>query len=124
MSESLVHGVLTHKIIGAAMTVLNTLKPGLDERIYERALTIELRKRGHTVDRQSRFKVFYDGERVGTLIPDLIVDNLVNVDTKVVSAFTDPHCAKIIGYLAITDLKVSLLLNFRYSELGWKRIVR
>jgi GxxExxY protein len=33
--------------IGAAMTVLNTLRPGLDEKLYERALVIELRKRGH-----------------------------------------------------------------------------
>jgi GxxExxY protein len=68
--------------------------------------------------------VFYDGQRVGTLIPDLIVDNLVIVDTKVVSAFTDTHIAKMIGYMAITELEVALLLNFRYAELGWKRVVR
>jgi GxxExxY protein len=37
-------------IIGAAMTVLNTLKPGLDEKIYERALKIELGKRGHRIE--------------------------------------------------------------------------
>jgi GxxExxY protein len=54
MAENLIHGALTHQIIGAAMTVLNTLKPGLDENIYERALTIELRKRGHTVEPQRR----------------------------------------------------------------------
>jgi GxxExxY protein len=124
MGENLIHGALTHQIIGAAMTVLNTLKPGLDERIYERALTIELRKRGHTVDPQQRHRVFYDGQRVGTLVPDLIVDNLVIVDTKVFSALTETHCAKMIGYLAITELKVALLLNFRYVQLGWKRIVR
>jgi GxxExxY protein len=124
MAENLIHGALTHQIIGAAMTVLNTLKPGLDENIYERALTIELRKRGHTVEPQRRHRVFYDGQRVGTLIPDLIVDNLVIVDTKVVSAFTETHIAKMIGYMAITELEVALLLNFRYAELGWKRVVR
>jgi GxxExxY protein len=124
MGENLIHGELTHQIIGAAMTVLNTLKPGLDEKIYERALIIELRKRGHTVDPQKRHRVFYDGQRVGTLVPDLIVDSLVIVDTKVVRAFTESHVAKMIGYLAITDLKVALLLNFRYAELGWKRVVR
>jgi GxxExxY protein len=106
------------------MTVLNSLKPGLDERIYERALTIELQKRGHTVDPQQRYRVFYDGQRVGTLVPDLIVDNLVIVDPKVVSAFTETHYAKMIGYLAITELRVALLVNFRYVQPGWKRIVR
>ena len=124
MGENVIHGALTHNIIGASMTVLNVLKPGLDEKIYERALTIELRKCGHTVERQKRFRVFYDGERVGTLIPDLIVDGLVIVDAKVVSAFTETHIAKMIGYLAITELKVALLVNFRHVELAWKLIVR
>ena len=32
------HVDLTQTIIGAAMTVLNTLKPGLDEKLHERAL--------------------------------------------------------------------------------------
>lgn len=31
---------LTQLVIGAAMTVLNTLRPGLDEKLYERALVI------------------------------------------------------------------------------------
>jgi GxxExxY protein len=124
MSENLIHGALTHQIIGAAMTVLNTLRPGLDEKIYERALIIELRKRGHTIDPQRRFPVHYDGELVGMLIPDLIVDDLAIVDTKVVSAFGDSQMAQMIGYLAITDLQVGVLLNFRYAELGWQRVVR
>ncbi len=46
------------------------------------------------------------------------------VDTNVASAFSDSHIVQVIGYLAITDLQVGLLLNFRYSELGWQRIVR
>ena len=40
----------TFAIIGAAMDVLNELKPGLDEKLYERALVIELGRRGHTVE--------------------------------------------------------------------------
>jgi GxxExxY protein len=37
---------ITKGIIGAAMTVLNELKPGLDVKLYENALVIELRARG------------------------------------------------------------------------------
>ena len=36
---------LSGKIIGAAMEVLNALRPGLDEKLYERALTMELKRR-------------------------------------------------------------------------------
>lgn len=120
----MIHEELSHSIRGSAMTVLNTLKPGLDEKIYERALKIELIKRGHCVESQRRFPVFYDGQEVGTLIPDLIVDALVIVETKVVVAFHDTHVAQMIGYLAITELRLGLLLNFRFARLTSKRIVR
>ena len=42
----MIHEELSGKIIGAAMDVLNNLKPGLDEKLYERALVIELERRG------------------------------------------------------------------------------
>ena len=45
----MIHEELSHEIIGAAMQVLNELKPGLDEKLYERAMIIELKHRGHSV---------------------------------------------------------------------------
>jgi hypothetical protein len=44
ISKELVHKELSESIIGAGMAVLNELKPGLDEKLYERALVIELMK--------------------------------------------------------------------------------
>lgn len=124
MKEPLIHSELSESIIGAAMTVLNVLKPGLDEKLYERALIIELIKKGHRVDQQRQFPVHYDGHLIGTLIPDLIVDEAVIVDPKVVSAFNENHMAQMLGYLAITGLELALLLNFKHARLGWKRVVR
>ena len=60
---------------------------------------------------------------IGTLVPDLIVDELVIADPKVVTAFNDNHIAQMIGYLSITQLKLALLLNFKNAKLEWKRIV-
>jgi GxxExxY protein len=122
MNGELVHKELSKAIIGAAMTVLNTLKPGLDEKLYERALTIELRKRGHKVESQRQFEVYYEGELIGTLVPDLIVDDLVIADPKVAAAFNETHVAQMLGYLNITGLKLAILLNFKNARLGWKRI--
>ena len=122
--EDLIHKELSEDIIGAAMKVLNTLKPGLDEKLYENALVIELTKRGHRVDQQKAFPVHYDGQLIGTLVPDLIVDDFVIVDPKVAASFTDTHVAQMTGYLAITGLQLAMLLNFKFARLGWKRIVR
>jgi GxxExxY protein len=124
MIQDLIHKDLSESIIGAAMTVLNVLKPGLDEKLYENALVIELRKRGHKVDQQLEFKVHYDGQFIGKLVPDLIVDDLVIADPKVVSAFNETHNAQMMGYLAITSLRLALLLNFKSAKLDWKRVVR
>jgi GxxExxY protein len=122
--KPLIHEELSKKIIGAAMEVLNTLKPGLDEKLYENALVLELRERGHAVEQQRSFPVEYKGTGIGTLIPDLIVDGKVIVDPKVVTAFNDTHIAQMTGYLAITDLRLALLLNFKSAKLEWKRVVR
>jgi len=123
-TDKILHAEISEVIIGSAMKVLNTLKPGLDEKAYENALVIELRKRGHAVDQQKRFDVFYEGQLVDTLVPDLIVDELVVADPKVVEDFTLTHVAKMTGYLAITNLRLALLLNFKHADLRWKRIVR
>jgi GxxExxY protein len=118
------HWELSDAIIGASMAVLNTLKPGLNEKAYENALAIELRKRGHVVEQQRQFDVLYEGVVVDTLIPDLIVDHKVIVDLKVAEGFTDTHVAQMIGYLAITGLELALLVNFKHARLAWKRVVR
>jgi GxxExxY protein len=123
-TDKLIHPELSESIIGAAMKVLNTLKPGLDEKAYENALVIEPRKRGHRVDQQKRFNVFYEDTVVYTLVPDLILDELVIVDPKVTEDFSRTHLAQMIGYLTITNLRLALLLNFKHADLRWKRVVR
>jgi len=42
----IVYEEVSRKIIGAAMEVLNELKLGLDVKLYERAMIIELKRRG------------------------------------------------------------------------------
>ena len=61
----MIHEELSGKIIGAGMEVLNELKPGLDEKLYERAMIIELKRRGHDVSIQTSFPVYYGGELIG-----------------------------------------------------------
>jgi len=93
MKDEYPHSELSAAIIGAAMKVLNGLRPGLDEKIYENSLVLELIAQGHQVEQQRRFPVHYRGHLVGTLIPDILVDEKVIVDPKVVEAFTNDHIA-------------------------------
>src|SRR6266478_7146202 len=122
--SKLIHQKLSGTIIGIATEVLNELKPGLDEKLYERAMVIELRRRGHVVEAQREFPLFYRNGPIGHLTPDLIVDDKIIVDPKVVAAFNEAHVAQMIGYLTISGLELALLLNFKSAKLEWKRVVR
>ena len=106
------------------MTVLNTLKPGLDEKIYENALVLELMAHGHQVEQQKQFPVFYREIEIGKGIPDLIVDGKVVVDPKVAEIFNETHLAQMQGYLNLTGLELALLLNFKHARFAWKRVVK
>lgn len=57
------------------------------------------------------------------MTPDLIVDDLVIIDPKVVEEFNQDHFAQMLGYLAITGLELAILINFKHASLRWKRIV-
>ena len=59
MGENILYEEVSGKIIGAAIAVLNELKPGLDEKLYERALTIELQETGLKTEQQKQFPVKY-----------------------------------------------------------------
>ena len=120
----MIHEDLSGKIIGAAIQVLNELKPGLDEKLYERAIAIELKRRGHILSVQRSFPVYYGDELISNLVPDLIVNDAVIVDPKVVACFTETHVAQMIGYLNITGLDLALLINFKNARLEWKRVLR
>lgn len=123
-TDKLIHPDLSEAVIGAAMKVLNTLKPGLNEKAYENALVIELGKRGHRIEQQKRYNVLYESIVVDTLVPDLVVGDLIVVDPKVVEDFTPTHLSQMIGYLAVTNLRLALLLNFKFADLRWRRVVR
>jgi GxxExxY protein len=118
------HAELTKEVIGAAITVQKALNPGLDEKLYERALCIELSEMGIRFEQQPEFPVHYKRHYIGKLRPDLLVESKLIVDAKVVEAFTNAHEAQMLGYLAITDLDLGLLLNFKTIPLGKKRIIR
>ncbi|HYP16235.1 MAG TPA: GxxExxY protein [Opitutus sp.] len=38
--------------------------------------------------------------------------------------FTPTHVAQMIGYLTVTNLRLALLVNFKFTDLRWKRVVR
>ena len=106
------HGDITDKIIKAFYQVNNTLGYGFLEKVYERAMIIELRKLGCRAEQQKNIKVYYDSEEIGDYFADIIVDDCVIIELKAAETLCEEHETQLINYLRATKIEVGMLLNF------------
>jgi GxxExxY protein len=119
----LIEGELTEKILGAAFKVLNHLGTGFLEKVYENALSFELRRSGLLVESQKTFHVKYEGAIVGDYLADLVVAGKVIVECKAISNMDSIHEAQLINYLKASGIHVGLLINFGRPTLQYRRLV-
>lgn len=114
---------LTDAIIGNVFTVHNRLGCGFLEKVYENALVHELRKNGFYIDQQQPITVRYDGVVVGEYIADIVVNQQVLLELKVVKALDSIHAAQCLNYLRATGIKKCLLLNFAKPKAEIRRFM-
>lgn len=112
----------TGRIIGAAIEVHRSLGPGFLESIYEKALRVELSRRGIPFVWQLAIPVRYLDVDVGTHILDLLVEDRIVVELKAVRRLEDIHFAIVRSYLKAVGREDALLLNFAAAKLEIKRI--
>ena len=117
---------ITGRIIGCAIEVHNILGPGLLESAYEECLSFELEKNGLSYKRQWPTPVVYKDIRIdyGYRI-DILVEDMVVVELKVVDEINPVHEAQILTYLKFSGMKVGLLINFNVTSIknGVRRFI-
>jgi len=113
---------ITARIIAAALEVHRELGPGFEERIYQRALALELPAHGLNFDREVWIEVHYKGERVGRKRVDFLIDDVM-VEIKAKSQTERVDYVQALSYLKASGFKVGLLLNFGMEKLYIKRLV-
>lgn len=104
---------LTSQIIGAAIEVHRSLGPGLMERLYEKALAIELTDRRIAYRRQVRIPAEYKGHRLGNFFADFVVDHRIIVEVKSVTIVLPIFRAQLITYMRLTGARIGLIMNFK-----------
>ena len=115
---------LTHKIIGAAYIVFNTLGFGFLESVYKKAMIIELSKNDIKVEAEKPLKVYYDNQIVGDFYIDLFVDGTIVVELKSVQDLAKEHEVQLVNYLNGLNKNIGLLINFGPSGVEIKRKLR
>ena len=71
---SLKYEDITEDIIGSAFEVYNILGYGFLEKVYQKAMQVELLHRGHLAELERDIKVKYKGTLVGEYAADILVD--------------------------------------------------
>ncbi len=107
----LLHEEVTDKIIKCFYAVYNSLGYGFLEKVYEKALCIELRNAGLSCNTQKQINVFYKGEKVGLYYADIVVEDKIIIELKA-SALIEEHKFQLLNYLKATEIEVGLLLSF------------
>jgi GxxExxY protein len=114
---------LTEQVLSAVFEVSNTLGAGFLEKVYERALLLELGIRGIRAAAQASLDVTYKGRSVGEYFADMLVEDVLVIELKCVERLGDEHMAQCLNYLRASGLARCLLVNFQRPKVEWKRIV-
>ena len=109
---------ITSTIINSAIKVHRALGPGLLESAYEACLAFELLEHGAKIERQKPLPVVYKDVKLdcGYRL-DILVEDSVIIEIKVVDHIAPIHKAQLLSYLRLSQCKVGLLINFNVKVL-------
>ena len=112
---------ITRKVLEACFEVSNELGVGYLESVYEKALIIAFSQKGLKVQRQVPLQVKFRGVVVGDFSVDILVEDKILIELKVVSTLAKELYAQTINYLKATGIEVGLLVNFGNPKIDYRR---
>ena len=123
MNEKIIMADLSYEIVGAAMEVHRELGNGFLEKVYENALMVMFRKLSLEVVQQNSITVLFKEEIVGNYIADILVENKIILELKVIDKITNIHRAQVLNYLKATNVRLAIILNFKNRSLEYERLI-
>ena len=114
---------ITRELIGAAFEVHNVLGYGFLERVYQRAMQVELTLRKVKVELEPKLQVHFKGVIVGDYAADLLVEDRIVVELKADPEYQPAHEAQLLNELKATQVRLGYLINFGRTKVEYKRMV-
>ncbi len=103
---------LSYQIQGAFYDVYKTFRNAHKESVCHNALTENLLNRKLKVEKERKIDIYYQGTKIGTYVPDIIVDDLIIIEIKCKPRLLKSDISQFWHYLKISDYKVGYLVNF------------
>ena len=113
-----------YQLVGFCLEIHRELGKGHDEIIYKDAIVVELSRAGISFSREKSYEIIYKG----VILPhfyyaDFVVWDKILLEAKAVEKLTDSHVKQVLNYLAASQLRIGLLVNFGGDMLEWKRVI-
>ena len=110
--DALFEREVASRVVGTFYDVYDALGYGFAASVYRSALGIELRRRGFHVATEVPAEVRYDGQPVGTVLADGLVESRIVVHLTTGQRLVRADAMPVLNYLRATDLELGLLLHF------------
>ncbi|MCF8411953.1 MAG: GxxExxY protein [Melioribacteraceae bacterium] len=114
----------SYKVIGCCMEVHKFLGKGFNEIVYKDALEVEFRNCGIEFSREKEYDIFYKNYKLPRkYIADFVLLNKIILAAKAITNLDSSHTKQVLNYLAVSKIKLGLLINFGSDSLEHKRII-
>lgn len=116
---------LCYNIQKCIFSVSSKYGKGLKEIVYQKALAEEFEKQGLKFEEQKRIDIHSldSGKKLGTYIPDFLVEKKVIVEIKASSFTINQDIEQQRSYLRISEYEIGYLVNFCTPKLKIKRSI-
>ena len=114
---------VSYAIRGCVFEVYKQLGCGFLEKVYEKALLVELASQGLMAKAQVPITVRYRSMVVGEYFADIVVEKRIILELKAQQILPAASRAQLLNYLKATNLHLGMLINFSFPKATIKRVI-
>lgn len=111
----------SYEIVGVCMDVYNELGKGFLEIVYKDAIAYEFTKKNIPFEREREYDIKYkDIILQHKYYADFVVYDKIILEVKAKSFIAEDHLTQSINYLAVSKIKLGIVVNFGEKSLSIK----
>jgi len=119
----LVYPKESYQVMGFLFDIQNELGTIYQEKHYQRALSIKLKKNNIPFKKEMPVNLFQDGELFGKFVADFVIYGKILIELKVKPRLSIDDNKQVLRYLRAMKIKLGILVNFYQNPLEYQRII-
>lgn len=122
-SGKLIYPDLSYRIVGCLYNVYNNLGPNHKEKIYQNALSEELKIAKLKFKEQVYYNLKYKDRFIGKVFFDFLIDGKIVLEIKSSRYFKKKDFEQVLGYLKASNLKLAIIACFTKDKVKTYRVL-